>query len=103
MMSRALRRRYGHAGLRVRPFIMWVEDAIRESGVIGDAVAMREMKTPVWRKRFKLWYDTGESVAGAAEMIRKWPWPRPDVVLTGAGLKALRERMQRMIRERGGQ
>ena len=96
-MSRALRHRYGHAGLRVRPFIMWVEDAQRESGVRRP-----ELDSPEWRKRFRLWYETGESVAGAAEMLRKWPWPRQDVIVTGAGLKALRERMARMIRERGG-
>ena len=72
MRARALHRHYGHAGLHVRPFIMWVEDAIRESGMNRSAVAMASMGTAVWRKRFRLWCDTGETVAGAAEMLRKW-------------------------------
>jgi hypothetical protein len=96
---RALRRRYGRAGLRVRPFIMWVEDAIRDSGIPSRV----EYRTPEWRKRFRLWYDSGETVAGAAEMLRKWPWPHSGgAPPTGPALKALRERMEKMIRERSG-
>ena len=97
-MTLALRHRYGRAGLRVRPFIMWVEDAQRESGIPARA----EYMTPEWRKRFRLWCDTGETVAGAAEMLRMWPWPRQAINPTGPALKALRDRMARMIQERGG-
>lgn len=98
-MARALRHRYGHAGLHVRPFIMWIEDAIRESGRPHRV----EFQSPEWRKRFRLWYDSGETVAGAAEMLRMWPWPKSGgEPPTGAGLKALRERMVKMIAERAG-
>lgn len=94
----ALRRRYGRAGLRTRPFIMWVEDAVRESGLPHR----KEYKTPEWRRRFRLWYNSDETVAGAAEMLKMWNWPRGDVSPIGGGLKALRERMAKMIEERKG-
>jgi hypothetical protein len=46
---------------------------------------------------------SSETVAGAAEMLRKWPWPRTGgEPPTGPALKALRERMERMARERNG-
>ena len=57
--------------LRIRPLHLWIEDAVRESGKPHRP----ELQSPAWRKRFRLWYDTGETVAGAAEMLRKWPWP----------------------------
>lgn len=92
----AIHRRYGRAGLRVRPLHQWIEDAKRESGVYRP-----ELETPEWRKRFRLWYDTGETVEGAADMLRMWPWPKsggaPSV---GPSLKAMRERMERLIEER---
>lgn len=97
-MPRTLHRRYGRAGLKVRPFIMWVEDAMRESGVRRP-----ELGTPEWRRRFKLWYDHGETVQGAAEMLRKWPWPKTSSTPTGDDLRGLRERMARVIRERKGE
>lgn len=93
--AHTMRRHYGHAGLHVRPFIMWVEDAIVESDVPRRA----EYFTPEWRKRFRLWYDSGETVAGAADMLRMWPWPRGGAPPTGPALKALRERMERMLRK----
>lgn len=95
---RRLRRRYGRSGLKIRPFIMWVEDAIRESGVARRP----EYQTPEWRRRFRLWYQHDETVAGAADMLRKWPWPSTAEPATGARLKALRERMEKMIRDRKG-
>jgi hypothetical protein len=91
-----LHRRYGRAlHLRVRPFIMWVEDAIRESGV----PARVEYALPEWRRRFRLWYDSEETVAGAAEMLRKWNWPNGSEPIVGARLTALLARMETMIRE----
>lgn len=104
MRLHVLRHRYGRANLRVRPFIMWVEDVIREAG--GYGIVRRSMVGPhgwssEWRRRFMLWYDVGETVASAAEMLRKWPWPRSGgEPPTGEALRALRERMEHMIQEK---
>jgi hypothetical protein len=51
---------------------LWIDDAVRESG----KPHREEFQSAAWKQRFRLWYDTGETVAGAAEMLRKWPWAR---------------------------
>jgi hypothetical protein len=74
--------------LHVRPFIMWIEDVLNESRQWRS-----ELKTPEWRKRLRLWYDTGESVSSAADMLRKWPWPKDDLIPIGKELRELRKRV----------
>ena len=79
--------------LPVRPFHMWVEDVVRESGIHG-AFVEEIANSPEWRKRLKLWYNTGETVAGAAEMLHKWPKQQPSATPTGRELKELRDHME---------
>ncbi len=74
--------------LPVRPLIMWIEDVIHTSGT-----AREEYQSPEWRARFRLWRDAGETVKSGADMLRKWPWPKDEIVPTGRALRDLRERM----------
>jgi hypothetical protein len=76
--------------LHVRPLHMWIADVIRTSGVVRP-----EFGTPVWRARFRLWQDTGETVDGAAEMLRRWPFPALSATPVGAELRAVVDRMAR--------
>jgi hypothetical protein len=74
--------------LPVRPLPMWIEDVMRTSGVRRP-----ELLQPEWRRRLRLWRDSGETVESAAENLRRWPWPRLEATPTGSALRGLRERM----------
>lgn len=78
------------SALKVRPLIMWIEDVQALSGV-----RCHELSSPEWRRRFRLWYDSGETVEGGAAMLKAWPWPKAPMALVGSELCALRERMLR--------
>ena len=95
MARHRIHRRYGRSGLKVRPLHIWIEDIKREAGIYRP-----ELDTPEWRKRFRLWYDTGETVEGGAEMLRMWPWPKHAEPPVGPEFRALRERMAKLIEER---
>ena len=51
--------------MHIRPFHMWVVDVEQEA-----KVALARPLSPEWRKRLQLWQDSGESVSGAAYMLR---------------------------------
>lgn len=51
------------SSLPVRPHMMWVIDVEREAGAIVPA-------GDDWKRRLRLWHDSGESVTSAAKMLK---------------------------------
>lgn len=53
-----------------RPFIMWREDVVREGRL--TSAEQQTLKEPEWKKRLSLWWNTGETVKGAVDMLKFW-------------------------------
>ena len=53
---------------QARPFHQWCEDVATEGGL--SAKDREILKAPLWRHRLSVWWNAGETVAGAIAMLR---------------------------------